>query len=372
MSKARKMADLGAVYNGSALNNRNLIKNGSMLIASRTTSKTGITAGGYYTVDLFSPNISNLGTYTMSQETDAPAGSGLNKSLKMACTVADTSPATGDVLQIQHKIEGQDLQHLYYGTSDAKTITLSFWVKSNVTGTYNVRLYNSNGTDRVNTQTYTIDSGSTWEKKVLKFEGDTARAISNTHGTDPLNIAWWLAAGSTFTSGTVSNGAWKNYTSGDDGAGHAVNLSSSTSNTWQITGVQLEVGEVATPFEVEDRHTTLRKVQRYIQLIGGNSYTAIGFGQSDGAVSRACTLNYIQEMRTSPSFGYQTNSVANTGFIVTDRTAYDEPITSFGGLAAGVASCQFNCSHASRGAGETHQIAVENGDTSHIILSAEL
>ena len=127
MSRQSELAELSRIYDSSALSNRNLIINGAMTVAQRGTSTTGIVSSGFYSVDRVYTQTLSLGTWTESQDTNAP--SGFSNSFKVLCTTADASPAAGDYKFATHRIEAQNLQQLSFGTSEAKAITLSFWVK---------------------------------------------------------------------------------------------------------------------------------------------------------------------------------------------------------------------------------------------------
>jgi len=140
--------------------NRNLIINGAMQVAQRGTSVTGITTSDYRTVDRFRFEPSSMGTWTMTTENDAPTGSGFRKSAKVLCTTADASPAAGDYIQLYQVIEGQNLQQVKKGTAAAEQLTVSFWVKSNVTGTYIVNLADNDNSREVS-KSYTISSSGT-------------------------------------------------------------------------------------------------------------------------------------------------------------------------------------------------------------------
>jgi hypothetical protein len=243
MSKAAELAAL--IGSQSSLSNRNLIINGAMQVAQRGTSSTGITSAQYHTVDRNKLQVNTAGTWTAAQSTTAPTD--FVNSLKYDCTVADASLASGDYVFNSYSFEGQDLQHLNYGTSSAKKITISFYVRSNKTGTYTfeVQIYDGSTYYR-NGKTYTIDSADTWEYKTITIDGNTSNSIVNAN-TEGMTLFWWLAAGTDFTSGTFNNGTW--VTSNTERVANTVNLADSTSNEWLITGVQLEVGEQATPFE---------------------------------------------------------------------------------------------------------------------------
>jgi hypothetical protein len=264
---------------------RNLIINGAMQVAQRGTSSTGITSSGYKTVDRFKTNISSLGTYTQSQSTSAP--SGFAYSLKMDCTTADASPASGDYLNIATIFEGQNLQHLKKGTPDSLQMTLSFWVKSAKTGTYIVE-FNDTDNSRSTSQSYTISSANTWENKTITVPADTTGSLTN-DANSSLEVIFWLAAGSNLTSGTLAT-VWESRTNANRAVGQ-VNLSDSTSNDWYITGVQLEVGE-ATPFEHRSYGDEWQRCRRYFQ-----AFSMAFITRSDGTFVAGHEVN----MRTSPS-----------------------------------------------------------------------
>lgn len=239
---------------------RNVLYNGAMQVAQRGTSTASITSTGYYTADRWRIDISSLGTWTSSIENDAPTGSGFRKSAKLLCTTADASPAAGDYLFWQQRIEGQDVQAFRKGTSAAQQFTVSFWVKANVTGTYVLFLFDNDNSRSVS-KTYTISSSATWEFKTLTFSADTTGVFDNDNLAS-LDLWWFLGVGSSWTSGT-RNETWASYVQGNSGQGQTVNLASATNNYWQVTGVQLNVGGVAAPFEFKSYERELRECQRY-------------------------------------------------------------------------------------------------------------
>ena len=246
---------------------RNVVINGAMQVHQRGTSTAGITTGGYYTADRYNLYINSLGTWTQSVESDAPTGSGFRKSLKMLCTTADASPSANDYIMVEQSIEGQNVQQFLKGTSSAKPFALSFWVKSNVTGTYIAELFDSDTAGaRLVSASYTISASATWEKKTIIFPADTTGLFDNDTAAS-LTVEFWLGSGSAYASGTLNN-AWAAANSSNRAVGQT-NLASATSNYWQVTGVQLEVGAVATPFEFEDIGVTLQKCQRYYQRRSG-------------------------------------------------------------------------------------------------------
>jgi len=252
------VSDLGTQVQ-SALGTRNLIINGNMQIAQRATSVAGITSSGYYTVDRFSvPNI-NIGTWTQSQDTDVPSGQGFAKSLKMQCT-SSASLSAGSILEIHQLFEGQNVQHLKKGTANAESLTLSFWVKTNKTGTYTTSLIDNDNLRHIGA-TYTVSSADTWEKKTITFSGDTSGALDNDNNVS-LRVIFHLALGTDWTSGTAAT-VWEASIAANRAVGQTVNLADSTSNYINITGVQLEVGDTATPFENLPYDVQLARCQRY-------------------------------------------------------------------------------------------------------------
>ena len=299
---------------------RNIIINGSMDIAQRGTSESGITAGPSFVCDRFPFYPNNLGTWTQSQSTDVPTGQGFAKSLKIDCTTADASPSSGDSLTLQYRIEGQNLQYLNYGNSSVKSLTLSFWVKSNKTGTYNFNLRKDDDGRRIVKQ-YTINSADTWEKKIITMVGDTSGAINNDNGIG-LQLLFWLGGGSDFTTGSVQSG-WSDVANANK-APSQVNLADSTDNEWYITGVQLEAGTTASDFEFLPIDVNLRRCLRYYWRIVGDSSTSttLGMGFATSATNQGSQIEYPVPMRSVPSIP------GSSGIQLTDRNSYTLNYTS--------------------------------------------
>jgi len=308
-----------------SLGRRNLIINGAMQVAQRGTSETGITSGGYKTVDRFDIKLSSAGTWTQSQSTTVPSGEGFSYSLKMDCTTADASLSSTDRLLIRHKIEGQDLQQLRFGTSSAKSVTLSFWVRSNKTGTYTLTLQvtDPDSNTRQIAKTYSIATADTWEKKTLTFSGDTGDTIINSTATGLL-IQFILAAGSSFTSGTLASD-WEAYVAANRVDSNQVNLADSTDNEWYLTGVQLEVGDTATPFEHRSYAEEYLACTRYcFQVTGEGSGGFVGVGHASragSATSGVCVTSLPTPMRAKPTVSIGTNVFADYGSSSTTLTA---------------------------------------------------
>ena len=281
MSNARNLANLlgtgtqittADIADGAFQANKNLIINGAMQVAQRGTSVTGITATpNYCTVDRFLLS-TVVGTLTAEQSTDAPDG--FSNSFKISCTTAESTGSlnSGDYIQLQQRIEGQNLQHLAMGTSNAKPMTLSFWVKSNITGTGTVELQQKDNSDRQVTPSYTINSADTWEYKTISIPADTSGLINNDNGMG-MWLLFWLQSGSAFTGGT-NRTSWTAESNSDRNASN-LEFATSTSDYFAITGIQLELGDTATPFEHRSYGDELLRCQRYFE--GGtranSSYT---------------------------------------------------------------------------------------------------
>ena len=277
--------------------NRNLVVNGAMRVAQRGTSFAAATSDTY-AADRWEYERSTDAVVTVSQETDAPPG--YKNSIKAEITTADTSTAASAFTQFLYKIEANDISHLEYGTADAKTCTISFWAKHSLAGTYPFSVQNHNGS-RVFPSSYTINTANTWEYKTITFAGDTGGTwTTNGNGLGIRFIFPWNM-GSNFTGGTA--GAWAATTSFADlvpTAGPDIN--GTVGNTVQWAGVQLEVGEKATPFEHRSYGDELAKCQRYFYKIGGDTVdTALGIGAVYSSTQINVHLDLPCAMRTKPS-----------------------------------------------------------------------
>ena len=300
------------------INFRNIIINGDMSLAQRGTSASGLTTTGYNTVDRWRIAAGTAGTWTQSQSTDVPSGQGFAKSAKMDCTTANASLSAGSVLVFQQLVEGQNIQYLKKGTSSAESTTLSFWVKSNKTGTYIVEIDDTDNT-RAISKSYTISSANTWEKKTITFEGDTTGAFNNDNGAS-LELNFWLVAGTNFSSGTLQT-SWASKVDANRVVGQ-VNLADSTSNEWYITGVQLEAGQTASEFEFLPVDINLHRCERYFRKIGD------GMG---GAVNALHTMGggtCVQPpLRANPSVSLNTTSIKVGDFYSGDYVSTSSAIT---------------------------------------------
>jgi len=278
---------------GGGLSHRNIIINGAMNVSQRGDF-FGNVGQQQYTIDRFVTLHSYGNVINVTQTSTSPDG--FSKAYKVDCQVADTSIGAAEFMFIRYKIEAQDLQQLAYGTSGAKSITLSFYVRSTVTGTYAICLQQKDNSSKQVNGTYTINSANTWERKTFTFAGDTSGVINDDNGHG-LDILWTLVAGSNRTSGSARP-TWTAHADADESVGHTANVLSSTSNDWLITGVQLEVGDTATSFEHRSFGDELLRCQRYYQFIDYYSNT----GNASHAYKYAENISYYSEMRATPTF----------------------------------------------------------------------
>ena len=299
MSKAAELAKMGEVLTNSQIGGRrNLIINGAMQVAQRSTSATGLgAASGYFGLDRYKIFFNTAGRLTMTQTADGPVG--FANCLKLDCTTADTSIAATENIILSQPIEAQDLQQLKKGTSDAEKITLSFYVKGNANAGYTVEIYDGINDRRIG-QTFSVTTD--WTKVILTFPADTAGALADSNATG-LFINWWLHAGSNFTGGTFDT-TWADYVQ-NRRVGNTTSFLDSTNRTFFLTGVQLEVGSVATPFEHRSFGEELALCQRYYVQIGpypssqGAGALAI-FATADGN-SGFSLIDFPVYMRAEPT-----------------------------------------------------------------------
>jgi len=305
--------------NDSAFSHRNLIYNGAMRIAQRTNggAKTGISNNGYHVMDRWSINRGNLGAsaeWAHDIVTDSP--NGFEYSFEHHTTGAYATLNTDSYAYINQRFEGYDLTHLGYGTSDAKSLTVSFWVKCTETGTAVVNMYNPNSTQaRVISKTYTINTANTWEYKTLTFPGDTSSAFASIDNTWAMTLAFILTAGSDYQGG--SNDSWQDYTApagtgtGSYAEGQTIDLFDATGDKIWLTGVQMEVGEVATPFEHISYTDDLTRCRRYCQLVtkdttSGDATDNRIYGNLYGGSAGSSFIfqPFVPTMRDTPDLSY--------------------------------------------------------------------
>ena len=298
-----------------------------MNVAQRGTSNGGTSSEGYKLTDRWKQTNDNTSaTWSHTQSTDVPSGQGFAYSYKIAPGSADTSLASNCQIRLEHRWEGQNLQHLKKGTSNAESTTLSFWVKSVQTGTFVVNLQDTDNS-RLIAKTYTVNASNTWEKKIINFAGDTTGALTNDNNLSMV-LHFYLSAGSDYTSGTLAT-SWASITNANRAAGQTVDLASSTSNAFYLTGVQWELGQNPTEFEHEPFDKTLRKCQRYYQRYitdatfdYGGIATAIGSTARwyipfplDGPMRTDVTLSYSDVSHFRLTLQHSDNNTA-TAFVV--------------------------------------------------------
>ena len=305
------------------LSNRNLIINGAMQVAQRGTSFTGVT-NTQFALDRFQFQTTDEATYTLEQSSESPAG--FEKSLKVTVTTADSSIEADDYTAVQYAVEGYDTIPLGFGAADAKYVTLSFWVRSSETGNFGLHVHNS-GNNRDWDATYAVNSANTWEYKTITVPGDTAGTWLKNNGVG-LKLWFSLLVGSTYEASAVSTSWGSTLALGVNGQ---VQLSSVLNATWQITGVQLEVGETATPFEHRSYGDELRLCQRYYYKEPSAAYHP---GILDGSANYpAAWVYHPVEMRAAPTAEFH---VVNDFYYNNNAAAFFTPsggTTSYAGNA---------------------------------------
>ena len=280
---------------------RNRIINGAMVIDQRNAG-AAVTTDGAFPVDRWKQNMSGGGVISGQRSTVAPAG--FVNSLSQTVSTADSSIAAGDYYYLTQNIEGFNVADLGWGTASAQSITVSFQVRSSVTGTYAVAFGNS-AFNRLYVATYTINAANTWETKTVTIAGDTSGTWLTDNGIG-LRVYFDLGSGSAYNAS--SSGAWL-------GAGVGIRLSSTVNwiatsgATFYITGVQLEAGSVASPFERRDYGRELMMCQRYYVKLGtdGASFASWGNGVANASNSvQGCVVRLPVTMRTQPSVDFST------------------------------------------------------------------
>jgi hypothetical protein len=297
------------------LGNRNKIINGDMRIDQRNAGAS-VTSSTAYPVDRWITYGATDGTYTGQQSTDVPTGQGFSNSLKYTVTTADATIGATQYASIGQRIEGYNTADLMLGTANAKQFTVSFWVKSSVAGTYGFALQNTAG-DRGYATTYSIASTNTWEYKTLVITGDTTGTWLSDNSIG-LRATWGLGIGSTYT--VSANNTWE--AGIKFGAVGATNLMATLNATIRITGVQLEVGTVATPFEHRSYGDELARCQRYYEQLNAELmnyeayYPSNGYGHYRGltfAVPKRAAPTITRDGPTSFA-GLNGNSIGMTGY----------------------------------------------------------
>ena len=329
MSKAAELAKWGEVStNGQVSGRRNIVINGAMNVAQRATSVTGLgddNDEGYPTVDRFKvQGNASAGRFTMTQEavTDLP---GFPKCIKLDCTTADAGDdvSAAERLFIQTKFEGQDLQGIKKGTSEAEAITVSFYAKANASFKYVVSLFDADNSRYAGS---TFDVTSSWQRFIVTFPADTDDGSSpfDNDNADSLNLRFFIHAGSNYTSGTLSS-TFANVSNANTYDSDADSFYSSTDNNFFLTGVQMEVGSVATPFEHRSFGEELELCKRYYhKLLATGPYQKFAVGTAFTTDDCMFVFKFSPEMRGIPTLDYGTLSK----LVVTDNDLSGEAIGS--------------------------------------------
>jgi hypothetical protein len=313
---------------GSQQNFRNIIINGDMSIAQRGTSSTGLQNSPEYLIDRWSYRRAGTftsATFSMAQSTDVPSGQGFAKSTKIDCTATESSLPADVFAGFNQRFEGQNLQYLKKGTSSAESLTASFWVKSNKTGTYILQLRDTDNS-RAISKSYTISSADTWEKKTITFAGDTTGAFDN-DANNSLEFFFYFSAGSDYTSGTLQT-SWGSEVDANRAVGQ-VNLADSTSNEWYITGVQLEAGTTASSFETLPVDTQLKRCERYYETLTTGAQQAFG----DACYYSSTNLYFSYQLKTTKRAVPSLDQVTGTNIYSFYRNNGADNFNGFDGIS---------------------------------------
>ncbi len=347
-----------------------LIINGDMKVYQRGSVNLTDNAA-LYTLDRWRGFMRGGPLCTATQDSDVPTTGGFANSWKIDVTTGDAlTGASNDLALLSYTFEGQDLQHWKKGTADAETITVAFWIKSTVTGTYILELYDGDNTRTCNIA-YTVSSADTWEHKVVNFPADTTGAF-NDDNTLACYLQWYLGAGTNYTGGTLST-TWASIDGGSTNRAEGqVNAVNSASNNIYITGVQVEVGTYTSatlpPFQHENYGDSLARCQRYYQiLVDGGADKAIGVGFYWSSNEVDYTHRFVTDMRASPTL----EQVVGTDYYRV--SANGDSFNGFSGIQYGsTRSCNMYISaYVSGTAGFASDIRSRNA-ASFIAFTAEL
>ena len=355
---------------GQITGRRNLIINGAMNVAQRATSATGLGGDGftYNTVDRFKNVMagSSAGRYTQTQTavTDLP---GFANCLKFDCTTADTSIAADEILQFGQYFEGQDVQQLKKGTSDAETVTASFYVKGNASATYTCELEDADNT-RYNAQTFSVTTS--WNRVVLTFNADTTGTLDDDNANS-LRLNIFLHAGSTYTGGTFSSNTWQT-TNNQRASSSQTSFYDSTDREFFITGVQLELGSTATSFEHRSFGEEKQLCYRYYyQRKAATNFMKIGHGRAYDTSNSTATYSVPVPMRANPTGSISAASDVGVAGLsaggTTSVSVASETYDDFSYFAINVTR-----SGADFTTGNIFQVEADNNTNMKLMLDAEL
>jgi hypothetical protein len=365
----------GVGFNGFGF--RNIVINGDMSIAQRGTSFTSLGGVSQYNLDRWETIGANVdsGRYQIDQSTDVP--SGFTYSQKISCTTSEASQDADQQLYLEQQIEGLNSSYLKYYVASPDTVTLSFWVKSNLTGSYSVALKlsdNASAADssgsRIYPTTYSISSADTWEKKSITITLDSTSEVKVINNGFAVATQFWLSAG-TSRDGEATN-AWKNNANAAATSDN-LNLLGNTANEWYITGVQLEAGTTASDFEFLPVDVNLARCQRYFEALtsvgASNNYTNYAAGGANDSTSARFVLSYKVQKRSNPSISFTTAS----GFSVQKGNDTTTACTVISAEQISKDTSQITATVASGlTAGAASRLISNNNTTSTISISSEL
>lgn len=339
----------------SPIGTKNLIINGDMRIDQRNGGSSVTPSNNDYCLDRYGTGLAQASKYSVQQVTDAPTN--FTHSLKVTSLSAYTLLA-GDYFMIKHKIEGNNVAHLNLGSANAQEFTLSFYVKSSLTGTFGGSLENSNES-RAYPFTYTISSANTWERVSVTLTGDTTGTWLTDNSTG-LWINFGLGVGTTY-SGTAD--AWT--TGPKVSATGATSVVSTNAATWQMTGVQLEVGDTATPFEHRPYDMELLRCKRYYHKIAGNTTDQVLVSSGGHANTTTFRGHYIFQttMRSAPTISYADIEVLSTNV---------ETVSALSTFDEGVCAIGFNITTSTATTNAYGYTRLKNVATAYIDFSSEL
>ena len=287
---------------------RNRIINGAMRIDQRNSGAANTPVNNGYTLDRWKFGLTQASKFTAQQDSSANTVAGFTSSMKITSSSA-YSVTTGDTFFLDQCIEGNNVADLRWGTANARAITISFWVRSSLTGQFGGALRN-NAADRSYPFSYTIVAANTWEQKVITVAGDTSGTWLTTNGTG-IEIVWNLGSVSSYLA---TAGAWT--AANIIGATGDTSVVGTNGATWYITGVQLEEGSVPTPFEYRQYGTELALCQRYyFRFVPGASSSFVTGGYNSSSTAFQGFLSFPVSMRTSPTALEQSGTASNYGVV---------------------------------------------------------
>ena len=329
MSNARKLAD--NLPTDGQLGNRNIIINGKFEVDQRHAfASHTVSAGSDFFADRwgFYTNAGAFAQYGATSQVVSDGPTGFEKSLKWTTTSSGTIPATGEVL-IRQPVEGYNISHVDYGSSTAKELTLSFYVKSSIAGNYGftAQYTDSGGTNRYNLRSYTVNSANTWEFKTISIPANTANALQQKTNGAGLRLNWDLGEGTDY-SGTVTGNWQTTYVNGLNGG---VKIADNNGATWQITGVQLEVGDTATDFEHRSFGDELARCQRYYHAYSNAGQTDALYFQSPYGTGTPpnTTLSTQYELPTTMRAQPSVTATLNGGSLNRASSSNDGNVVTF-------------------------------------------